>query len=153
LSLTPLETCGFTATRELSEMQRYDVCAYLDNLDYGTYVTGGCRGGDAVIGAHLAMTQPAAIHRVYVPSDLSQVDAWWDHPIFATQSNIHVVWDCGTYRERNTRIVSSSEVLEVFAQYREDDPRSKRSGTWMTKRIARNRHVPSVVHILSEAWK
>jgi hypothetical protein len=40
------------------------------------------------------------------------------------------------YADRNRAIVDASSQLIVLPQYPEDDPRSKRSGTWMTARYA-----------------
>jgi hypothetical protein len=46
------------------------------------------------------------------------------------------------YRDRNTEIVRRSNQLFYCADYPENHGKSRRSGTWMTKRIAEQTGIP-----------
>ncbi len=145
---------GFTGTRATEEripdLLRYvakpDMRIYLDSFD--GYVTGGCRGWDAFIGAHLVLAFPEKTHLVVVPANRSQVDPWWE--TFDLDRVLVVYMEDGTdYRDRNTEIVRRSNAVFYCADYPEQHPKSKRSGTWMTKRIAEGLDVPVTGIILN----
>lgn len=119
---------------------------YLHQLPgYGEYVSGGCRGFDATFGVSLARAYPGCPQRIKVPANQSQVDAWWVTPEFSDQLatgspapiNVDYMPEGTDYRYRNTQLVLASNDIFYWAEFPEDDPRSKRSGTWMTVRIAR----------------
>lgn len=144
---------GFTGTRQIAGHEKA-LHKYLDRADttawftaFDRYITGGCRGWDGFIGRYLARIYRDTPQTVVVPWNKSQVDAWWEDPEFAPlvdNGMITVVYmEAGTdYRDRNAEIVRGSTELFYCADYPESDGRSKRSGTWMTKRIAEAAHLP-----------
>jgi predicted Rossmann fold nucleotide-binding protein DprA/Smf involved in DNA uptake len=144
-------TLGFTASRDLTDEHAKRIRKFLNTLSARCYVTGAARGGDTIIGDHLATTQPWARHIVVVPANRAQVERWWTAKRHSNNHNIEiVVMPIGTdYRERNREIVSRSDYLFVVARYPETDPRSRRSGTWMTKRIA-EMHGKQVIPVVLE---
>lgn len=105
-------------------------------MEFDGFVSGGCRGWDAVFGETLALAFPDKVHVVVVPANKSQVDPWWTK---FDAGLVQVVYmDADTdYRSRNTEIVRRSSQLFYCADYQEDHGKSRRSGTWMTVRIAR----------------
>lgn len=137
---------GFTGTRSLDDDGR----ALIDNAllmvaDGQEFTTGSCVGVDAYVGRILTFIYPRAKHRVVVPANRKQVDYWW-HPIEQwAEKGIDLTVELmpiGTsFRERNERIVDYTDELIVFASHPESHGKSRRSGTWMTKRIAEKRGV------------
>lgn len=132
-----MTTLAFTAAREGFDPPPARVWQVLMGLPPAScYVTGGCRGGDAVIGRWLRMTYPRAEHVVVLPASLRQVEDWWSgldrlHPrIIAMPAGT-------TYKDRNTRLVELADEVRGFPAWPEHDPRSVRSGTWQTIRMAR----------------
>jgi hypothetical protein len=133
-------TAGFTAARELDDQGAEVILNVLAALPpAGRYVTGACIGGDALIGRWLALNRPEARHIVIVPTDRSRVDMWWLKT--AVRRNVLaevILMPPGTaYADRNYQIVQRSTMLFGFPAYPEDDPRSARSGSWQTIRMAR----------------
>lgn len=135
---------GFAAARDLRTFPVGFVEDQLDRLPYSaTYVTGGAVGGDALIGLWLFRHRPLAEHKVVVPANQAQVDWWWQEPE-VTLAGVSVVEVIGmprgsTYKDRNAEIVGYATHLWAFPAYPEDHPRSSRSGTWQTVRLARMR--------------
>jgi hypothetical protein len=130
---------SFTAARIMSEAARESVvtavlAAAVPHAD--RYVTGACIGGDAFIGRWLHANRPDAEHMVIVPADRSRVDYWWDD---AAGPDVTVIMmpPGTTYAYRNARLVAEGAAVFGFPAYLEDDPRSARSGTWQTIRLAR----------------
>ena len=119
--------------------------------EYDGFVSGGCRGWDAVFGETLALRYPDKQHVVIVPANRSQVDPWWEK--FDPGFVVVVYMDEGTsYRQRNEEIVKHSTHLFYCANYPEDHPKSGRGcGTWMTVRIARAAGMTPVGIILNDA--
>jgi hypothetical protein len=100
------------------------------------YLTGACVGGDAFIGRWLHEHRPHAEHVVIVPADRSRVDPWWESVLGAPVTVIEMP-EGSTYEDRNARLVAEASAVFAFPAYPEDDPRSRRSGTWQTARMAR----------------
>ena len=138
------KTVGFTGTRSitLADMPiiRQIVTALPDNAHV---ITGACIGVDAAV-ARVARQRGLHVHTV-VPADRSRVDPHW-RDYCTTFEEMPPGTD---YRARNTRIVELSTDIIAIADRAEDDPKSRRSGTWMTVRIARKAGKPVDEHVLS----
>lgn len=132
-------TIAFTAARELSVAARDGVVlnvlmTAVPHADL--YVTGACIGGDSFIGRWLYENRPDAEHVVIVPSDRSRIDTWWlDH--LPGSVEVCCMPPGTTYADRNRALVDEATLMFGFPAYPEDDPRSLRSGTWQTIRMAR----------------
>lgn len=136
---------GFTGTRMISEADRAVILSELGKLPAGaSYTTGGCVGVDSLVGYTVASWYPHAKHVVMLPNNRKLVDEWWTE--VGTDVRLETP---GDYRARNKAIVENSDLLVVFAEYPEGDPRSRRSGTWMTARMARRAGVRSKVIVLT----
>ena len=137
--MTLVRAVAFTASRVLSPEAAGGVvtsvlAVHVPHAD--RYVTGGCIGGDAFIGRWLYVNRPEARHAVVVPADRSRVDEWW-----AGLDVELIEMPAGTsYADRNARLVAEAEGGAVFAfpLHPEHDPRSRRSGSWQTVRMARH---------------
>lgn len=136
--MTLTSSVSFTASRELDAGGRALINTVLavHVPDAGRYVTGGCQGGDAFIGRWLHANRPDTEHVVIVPAARSRVDPWWET---ASRRNLTVVeMPAGsTYAHRNARLAAWGDSVFAFPAYPEDDPRSRRSGTWQTVRMSR----------------
>lgn len=129
-----LLTVSFTAARDLDERGQgvaLSVLAQVPPAD--RYVTGGAIGGDRFIGEWLYENWPGAEHVVVVPADRSQVDRWWPE----TGVTVIEMPPGSTYRDRNAELVRLATMVAGLPAYPEKDPRSARSGTWQTLRLAR----------------
>jgi len=140
--MADLLTVSFTAARDLDKGGEECI---LNVLITGVpladrYVTGGCIGGDAFIGRWLALNRPDAQHVVIVPADRSRVDPWWlefDRAGHDARVELILMPPGTTYADRNAQLVMRGTMLYGFPAYPEDDPRSLRSGSWQTLRMAR----------------
>lgn len=135
-------TAGFTAARDLDERGEAAAVNVLVQVPWAArYVTGGCTGGDTFIGRWLVLNRLGsdARHVVIIPADRSRVDPWWEKPVIRRTTLVEVIEmpPGSTYADRNARIVEESTVIFGLPAYPEDDPRSRRSGTWQTIRMAR----------------
>lgn len=139
---------GFTASRNISGVPASVFTEHLDELnDQQTFITGACRGGDTAIGLYLSKKFPKAYHTVIVPGNLSQVDRWWEkHP--PKNLTVQEMPFESSYKDRNQEIVDNSNTVIGFPEYSEHHPRSLRSGTWQTIRMARKANKLSTVVIL-----
>jgi hypothetical protein len=147
---------SFTATRDLdTEGQEVILNVLITGIPHAArYITGGCVGGDTFISRWLFTHRPEAWHEVIVPANRSRVDFWWDRTpglkqALLTAQGVLFQGDGGavlvvvfmhegtTYADRNAELVRRGTAVCGFPAYPEDDPRSRRSGTWQTARIAR----------------
>lgn len=55
-----------------------------------------------------------------------------------------------SFLERDQLIVDQSDALLALPLYREDHPKSKRSGTWATIRMARRKAIPIRILVLTD---
>lgn len=140
---------SFTASQHVSGSDWQQIGPVLSALTMPNveFTTGACIGGDFVIGVALTLLHPDAHHRVVVPANRKKVIEWWK----AIETPVEVIEmpDGTTYRDRNKRLLDFGEQLIAFPQYDEEDGSSKRSGTWMTIRLARGRKIPVTVRQLS----
>lgn len=137
---------GFSAARHLTNAGRALILTTLMPLPGDEYITGGAIGGDALLGRTLWALYPAALHTVIVPANRQQVDPWWT--TVASSVNVLYMPPGSTYEDRNQRIVDMSNRIYGYPRFPENDPRSRRSGTWQTIRMARRAGKPYGVHIL-----
>jgi hypothetical protein len=135
---------GFTGTQALlpSEIPILERVIDEEVTDEDTMVTGACIGVDE----RLAVLGMARGHTVYtiVPANRSKVDPFWRMHCVACEEMPMFT----SYRDRNQRIVDMSDRLIAFPAYAENHPKSLRSGTWMTVRIAQRAGIPVAIHIL-----
>jgi hypothetical protein len=137
-----VNSVGFTASRDLSGEDIQTLVDRLDllllvNMSSGLwtpetrFITGGCRDGDAII-AEWLYRRGMPVHTI-LPADHKQIDFLW-----ARHANTYYQMPPGTtYKDRNAAIVAESERVYGFPMYPETHPRSRRSGTWQTIRMAR----------------
>jgi predicted Rossmann-fold nucleotide-binding protein len=139
---------GFTGSRGTTPMDVPLIMQVIRDLpDDAKVVTGGCIGADALV-AEFAHMAGIPVHTI-LPWDRSRVDPEWGQ--WAT--TYEEMPKGTTYRDRNLMIVEKSQALIAFAKHPEDDPRSTRSGTWMTVRLARLRNLPIKVYLLHTATR
>lgn len=151
---------GFSGSRHLDERGRTVVASTLASRfkavpAHCEFTTGVCVGVDSFAGQWLWRFVLHGRHRVIVPADRSRVDWWWTHRAIREaegDSGVEVIeMPSGTtYRDRNVRIVEYSDRLLAFPEHGEDDPRSARSGTWQTIRLAEHYGVPVEVRVLDQ---
>lgn len=148
-------SAAFTGSRRaLSPQQETRVFLALNHLGpFATYVTGACVGVDAFVGENLYMLRPRAHHVVVVPADRSRVCRWWVDATGAVLPGVEVVEmpEGTTYRDRNHELLVDADVLFGFPDLPENDPRSARSGSWMTVRLAKSLSKPVFVETLRES--
>jgi len=147
---------GFSGSRHLTAEQKTIVDEVLSTLNGSEWTTGACIGVDAYIGRKLWYDRPESLHRVVIPADRSRVEYWWTHRAIrdaGPQSGVLLeeMMPGMSYADRNQRIVQHSDVLVAFPAYPETDPRSKRSGTWQTVRMARRAGLDVLVTVLDES--
>jgi hypothetical protein len=106
------------------------------------FVTGACIGIDYRVGFWLSQVFPHVPHLILVPSGISRVIRWWESDAVPDDTKITVRFmpPGTTYADRNLEIVRWSNVLCGFPEYPEAHPKSARSGTWQTIRMARQFH-------------
>jgi hypothetical protein len=97
---------------------------------------GDCIGADEQF-HNLAITHSFAIH--LHPPEIRLKRAW------CRLAELHDSESPKPYRERNQDIVNAVDLLIATPAQPEADPRSKRSGTWMTIRLARRANKPHVI--------
>ena len=137
--MTAVRTVSFTASRDMDQAARSGVVTSVLTVHVPPverYVTGACIGGDAFIGRWLRLHRPDAEHVVIVPADHSRVDPWWEQTGCPPVTVIEMPPGT-TYADRNAQLVAEANAVFAFPAYQEDDPRSLRSGSWQTARMAR----------------
>lgn len=146
---------SFTASRTLSPQAAGGVVTNVLTVHVpqaDRYLTGACMGGDAFIGRWLRLHRPDAEHVVIVPADRSRVDPWWEQdgcpPVTVTEMPPGT-----TYADRNARLVTEANAVFAFPAYPENDPRSLRSGTWQTARMARKAGKLSQWHCVKPPYR
>ena len=112
------------------------------------YVTGACVGFDTVIGEAMARAYPDAEHLVIVPANRGLVDVWWRPYPFV---EVREMPAGSSYADRNAALVAAGDATVAFPDYPENHPRSRRSGTWQTVRMAHRANKIVLVQPLREA--
>lgn len=135
---------AFTASREVESSDRVTIAARLSTLDPppSVVVTGGARGGDEYIAKLSSVMYPEAQQWVLFPSQANVSVARSLQEFFESEKTVHRFESVpGTHRDRNVRIVEMAKAghLVGFPKYRESHPKSERSGTWQTIRLAKVR--------------
>jgi hypothetical protein len=135
---------GWTGTRHGSPEVERAIHRAFDRIDADAQiVTGACVGVDALV-ARYATSLGMAVHAV-VPSDRSRVDPEW----LRYCTTYEEMAPGTTYRDRNERIVAlTTSDLFAVPEHPEGDPRSRRSGTWQTVRMARRARKRVHVHVM-----
>lgn len=147
---------GFSGSRSIPAGRESIIDGVLAILHGAEFTTGACMGVDAYVGMKLWRDHPEALHRIVVPADRSRVEYWWTHRAIrdaGPQSGVLLeeMMPGMSYADRNQRIVQHSDVLVAFPAHPETDPRSKRSGTWQTVRMARRAGLDVLVAVLDES--
>lgn len=141
-----METIGFTGTRHLRgpDWDRISGVVAAQTRVGDVLITGACVGADIAV-AFSARELGRTVHTV-VPANRAQVHPeWWRH------CTTHEEMPVGTdYRARNERIVDLSDRLIAFPEYPERHPQSRRSGTWMTVRIALRNGKLVTIYVLNQ---
>jgi hypothetical protein len=131
-------TVGITGSRTAVKPQTERLMRrWLGGVSADAFVTGACRGVDAVAGRCLVSEHPTAQHVVVVPDNRNAVREWWPSVESRRSIQVYEMEPGSSYRERNEIIVELADHLVGFVEHPEDDPRSVRSGTWQTIRLAR----------------
>lgn len=145
------QVLGFTGTRFMNGAGARVGRAFSGMKVFDEYVTGACVGFDAVAGMAMVIKRPLARHRVIVPANRAQISRWWDSP-WVTSGHVIVeeMPESTTYKDRNQAIVNRSTELFYCAAFPEDHPKSLRSGTWQTVRMAGLKGIPVSGIVLSE---
>lgn len=137
------ETVGFTGARRLGTADYAQVVEIVKALPEGArIVAGGCIGVDDYV-SHIGHSTGRKVH-IVLPSDRSRVASGWQD-VCDTFEEMPAGTD---YRARNQRIVDLSDRLIAIPEHDEHDPLSRRSGTWMTIRIARKAGKQVDTHVL-----
>jgi predicted Rossmann fold nucleotide-binding protein DprA/Smf involved in DNA uptake len=154
--VTATRRYGFSGSRTITDTDQRTIDDVLGSLLPGSeYTTGGCIGVDTIVGRRMWLAHQKATHRVVVPADRSRVSPWWMHRAIREAGPgsgvlVEEMPPNTTYKDRNQRIVDHSNVLVAFPAHSEDDPRSKRSGTWQTIRMARRAGLEVLVTVLGD---
>jgi hypothetical protein len=136
-------TIGVTGSRSPVKPQAERLMRrWLGGVQAEAFVTGACKGVDAVAGRTLVSERPDAQHVVVVPANRSAVVQWWPSVEVVRGIEVLEMPEDTDYKDRNEVLVELSDHLVAFVEHPEDDPRSTRSGTWQTVRLARAAGVP-----------
>jgi hypothetical protein len=137
-----LKSAGVSGTREemTSEQQHAFFALIIDAIRLGVteFHHGACTGADAFV--HFHLQRQMVMTHVHPATDTEHSAMG-----FLVRHNRRVDHDPKPYAERNQDIVNASDVLIAAPRYAEKDPRSKRSGTWMTVRKAAAAHKLALV--------
>lgn len=137
-----MSVAGFTGTREPPEDWADRIDDLVDALPPGTVVVVGC-----CVGVDARVANRARARRLWVHAVVPGIGGRWLDPEWRRHCSTFECMPIGTtYRQRDERIVDLVAMhggrLVGVPRWPEDDPRSLRSGSWMTCNIARRRGVP-----------
>lgn len=143
------KTIGVSGSREGDIMAHYGLvyAALAETVRAGAFTrlaNGGCKGIDDIAG-QAGHGLGLLVHTILVPNweKIEWTADWWEYTdTTATMSH-------GTgFKERDQAVVDTSEALLAFPLYAERHSQSRRSGTWMTIRLAREKGIPVEVIVL-----
>jgi hypothetical protein len=119
------------------------------HLDAEEITTGGAVGVDTYVLRKMTAWLPKAHHRVCLPEYGSD----WENEYLMLADEVVKVPDTMNHphRSRNAAILDHSDILLAFPLHDEKHGQSKRSGTWMTIRMAQKRSLPVVLTVL-DRW-
>lgn len=140
---------GFTGSRYFSPIHGAALDEVLTaHMDGSEYTTGGAVGVDTYVLRKMTGWLPDAHHRVCLPEH----GADWDNEFLSLADEVIRVPNTmdHPWRSRNAAILDHSDILLAFPLHDEDHGQSKRSGTWMTIRMARERDIPIVLTVLDQ---
>jgi hypothetical protein len=138
---------GFTGSRYVDRLHYATIDEVLARyLDAQEYTTGGAVGVDTYVLRKLSAWCPEAKHRVCLPEHGPD----WDNPYLELATEVIYVpnTEKHEHRSRNKAILDFSDLLIAMPLHPEDNPQSKRSGSWMTIRMARQRGIPVDLTVL-----
>lgn len=122
----------------LGPREQYEWTRILRTLEgWRGFITGGCVGFDDFAGRTLVKLFPTHEHVIYVPANRTLVAAWWRGPEYRPFTQVREMNPGTTYRDRDQAMIDHGAALLAKPSHPEDDPRSRRSGTWLTVRLAR----------------
>lgn len=137
---------GISGSRRLRPEGRAIIAQALEGVPFGTrLITGAAIGVDACV-ARLAPEYGLLVHTV-VPANRRDVSPFWEE----RADSFELMPEGTAFRARNLRIVELSSRLLAFPLHPESDPRSQRSGSWMTVRLARAAGIPVDIYVLDLA--
>jgi predicted Rossmann fold nucleotide-binding protein DprA/Smf involved in DNA uptake len=138
------ETIAFTGARRLAPADVDVVLAVVAALPDGIRVLhGACVGADALVG-RAAYERGLGVHAILPALDEYTHVQWARY----CHSHEQLAPSPEPYRARNQRLVALCDRLIAFPAWPEVDGRSRRSGTWMTIRLARAAGRPVAIHLL-----
>ena len=119
------------------------------HLDGEYYTTGGAVGVDTYVLRKMTAWLPEAFHRVCLP----EYGPDWDNPYIELADEVLRVRDTmrHPHRSRNQAIIDYSDVMLAFPLHDESHDQSRRSGTWMTIRMAQKAGIPVVITVLDKS--
>jgi predicted Rossmann-fold nucleotide-binding protein len=140
-----IQTVAFTGARVITPAGAERVRAVVEALPRATRVlTGGCVGVDALV-AWAAYHVDLSVHTV-LPALDRYTDSEWARWCV---SHEQLPPSPDPYRARNARLIFLADRLIAFPAWPEGDGRSRRSGTWMTVRLAYRAQKPVELYVLN----
>lgn len=138
---------GFTGTRRLEPEHYEQINTVLGSLaDATEFTTGGALGVDGYVVHAVEELFPWVRQRIIFPADFKAVDREIYDWANSGGAELIQMPPGSSYRDRNARILDYSEVLISFPL--KEAALEKRSGTWMTIRMAQKRDIPTQTFIL-----
>lgn len=134
---------GWTGTRNVLPEDDWLVEALVELYSGHRFITGACIGIDAMV-AEAAHRRGEHVHTI-IPSNLSAVDPW----VYTRCTTYEQMEKGSTYRDRNLRIVESSNLLVGIPE----TATNQRTGTWQTIRLGQKAGIEVVVYTLELARK